>query len=489
MATAHIRSLLPIAGGAQDLVITTVVEVGHHAHTSPPGRRRVRPERWDRVKAAIRNSDLPYPVRPVSIDSDPATGGEYPVHDLAVAVAVLTASGQMPPLEDTVFLGGLGLDGSVHPTSDIQACLRSLQDRTDLRRVIVPAAGLAGAPALDGIRVLGADTLASVVAYAHGRRDALTQAPSTWQPPERSITPVLDDVALSPWAARGLAAAAAGRHHVLLTGPDPADRGLFAHTLAALLPALTDQQALVLARNRRHGDPAHDVPLDHTPPYRAPYGGASVSALIGSSHGPGAALLTTYGVLHLTSAGRRPPEQWEALLPVLDHRDVVLAVDGTPTSFTADPLLVVSCPDLASEMRQVPPLVYDRVSVRLHVIRSDRDHRPEQDRHGQAAVTLPVLADTVAAARLRAAHRWRDTGVSTNAEVPAAALAMSSVFPRTSWELLDRHHRAGVLSEHGVDEVRRVAWSLADLDACTHPEPRHVEEALALRLHSRPTPA
>ncbi|MFC6094369.1 ATP-binding protein [Saccharothrix lopnurensis] len=498
MTTARIRSLVPAAGGAQDLVITAVLEVDHHAHTTPPGRRRITPERHDRVKAAIRNSDRPYPTTPVSIDSNGFTGREHPLHDLAVAVAVLTASGEMPQLQDTVFLGGLGLDGSVRPTPEVQACLRYLRGRTDLRRVIVPAAELDGAPTLDGIRVLGATTLAQVVAYAHGRRDALTPAPSGRQPPERPIPSFLDGVVLPPWVARGSATAAAGRHHVLLTGPEPTDRSLLAHTLAALLPTLTDQQALVLARNRRHGDPVAEVPLDHTPPYRAPHRAASVSALIGGAHGPGEALLATHGVLHLTAAGHRSREQWEALLRIVDNRSVVLPVDGTPTGFTADPLIVVSCPDLASEMRQVPPSVYDRVSVRLHVPHCDRDHRTGQEQTeqeqtgqeqtGQDPVTLPVLADAVAAARLRAARRWRDTGVSTNTEVPADVLTLSSVFPRTSWQLLDRHHRAGVLSEHGVDEVRRVAWSPADLDACEHPEPRHVEQALALRLQSRPTP-
>ena len=413
----------------------------------------------------------------MSIDSDRFVGSEHPVHDLAVAVAVLTAAGDMPALQDTIVLGGVNLDGSVRSTPDLWECLRSLRGRTDVRRVIMPNTDLA--PALDGVQVLGAATLSDVVAYAHGRRDALTPAPDAHSSPERTIPPFLDGVMLSPWVACGLAAAAAGGHHVLLTGPDAADRTLFARMLAALLPALTDEQARTLAENRRHDARADGVLVDHNPPYQELGRLASWSALAGTFRRSGAALLATHGVLHLADTGRRSPTQWAVIRQIIDKRAVFLPVDGTPTRFTADPLLVLSCVDLASEMRQVPPFIYDRVSVRLHVTHTDHEHQP-------GAVTLLALADSVAAARLRAARRWSADGVSTNAEVPEDALAMSSVFPRASWELLDRHHRAGLLSGRGVAEVRRVAWSLADLDACDHPERRHVEQAIALRLLSVP---
>ncbi|WP_447002403.1 ATP-binding protein [Saccharothrix isguenensis] len=479
MQSAHIRSLMPVAGGAHDVVITALLGADRHLRSPLSGRRRVTPERRDRVKAAIRNSDLPYPITPVSIGSDRLIGSEHPVHDLAVAVAVLTAAGDMPALQDTIVLGGLNLDGRVRSTPDLWQCLRSLRGRTDVRRVIMPDTDLAPEPALDGVQVLGAATLSDVVAYAHGRRDVLTPAPDAHSSPERTIPPFLDGVMLSPWVARGLAAAAAGGHHVLLTGPDADDRTLFARMLAALLPALTDEQARTLAENRRHDAHVDGVPVDHNPPYQEPGRLASWSALAGTFRRPGAALLATHGVLHLADAGRRSPTQWPVIRQIIDKRAVFLPIDGTPTRFTADPLLVLSCVDLASEMRQVPLLIYDRVSVRLHVTQADHEHRPDL-----GAVTLPALADRVAAARLRAARRWSAAGVSTNAEVPEDALAMSSVFPRASWELLDRHRRAGLLSRRGVAEVRRVAWSLADLDACDHPERHHVEQAVALRLQS-----
>ncbi|GAA1308971.1 ATP-binding protein [Saccharothrix xinjiangensis] len=502
MTLSPIRSLTPVTGGARDLTITAALDADHHpVHTPPPGPRHVTPEQLDRVKTALRNTDLPYPTTPVTVEGDLPTGGGHPIHDLAVAIAVLTAAGGMPRLDDTVVVGALGLDGSVRPAVGIRQCLLALRNRTDVRRVIIPGADLVTAPTLDHVAVLGADTVADVVAYARGRRDALIPALSLPPPAACALPPFLDGLVLSPWVARGLAAPAAGGHHVLLTGPDPDDRSLFAHALTALLPALTDEQAFILAENRRYGGPADSTPPDHLPPYRAAHRDASLSSLIGSSRGPGAALLATYGVLHLPDAGGRPREQWEELWQLIDSREVILPVNGTPTFFTADPLLVLSMEGLPSQMRQVPPMIYDRVSVRLHVTRTDHHHRPDQEPPSQEPpgqdgpddkpldgdmVALPVLARTVAAARLRAARRWLDTGVSTNAEVPEDALAAGSVLPRASCELLDRHHRAGVLSERGVDEVRRLAWSLADLDACPRPEPRHVEQAVALRLQCRP---
>src|SRR5439155_11330339 len=77
-------------------------------------------EARDRVRASLLSSALPWPMRRVTVNLAPSglrkAGAGL---DLAIAVALLIASGELPGgcADDVAFVGELGLDGSVRPVS------------------------------------------------------------------------------------------------------------------------------------------------------------------------------------------------------------------------------------------------------------------------------------------------------------------------------------------------------------------------------------
>lgn len=442
-------------------------------------------EHRDRVWAAIRNSGEDGPRSPILIEADHDRGTSPTVHDLAIAVAVLTAAQRMPPLTDTILLGELGLDGTVRPTRGILACLLALRSGPGPRRVIVPRSALAQAVLVDGLDVLGVSTLAEVVAHAHGRTDGASAVETTASsaPDASDRVDHLPDLDCSPWVLRSLAAAAAGGHHLLITGPDDVGRSAFARSLASLLPPLRRDQALRLSAVRSLITPRHTT-TDTVAPFVDPHHSATSAALLGGKAVPGAVSRATFGVLHLADAGQWRRPWWEMLLGILQCQHVRLVTSGVLSEYPADMQLVLSCQDTATEARHIPPFILDRIPVRLRLFDDDR---ATGERGREDAERFDSVKAAVRAARARAATRW-DAIAATNSSVPMETLRALTPFPQAVVDRLDYQHRVvGALSRRGVDEVYRLAWTLADLDDVDRPKGRHVEEALAMRLHGRPS--
>ena len=79
-------------------------------------------ESKDRVRSAILNSALQYPARRITLNLAPADlpkdGGRF---DLAIALGILAASGQLPikALEQVECLGELALSGAIRPVQGL----------------------------------------------------------------------------------------------------------------------------------------------------------------------------------------------------------------------------------------------------------------------------------------------------------------------------------------------------------------------------------
>src|SRR5919202_4478608 len=97
-------------------------------------------EARERVRTAIKNSGLAFPLRRITVNLAPAelpkTGPSY---DLPLALGILVASGQLdPPPPDTLFLGQLSLDGQLRHTAGVLPMVGMARD-SGLRQVFVPA--------------------------------------------------------------------------------------------------------------------------------------------------------------------------------------------------------------------------------------------------------------------------------------------------------------------------------------------------------------
>ncbi|WP_204113569.1 YifB family Mg chelatase-like AAA ATPase [Shimia biformata] len=455
-------------------------------------------EARDRVRAALNAMAIALPSKRITINLSPADLPKEGSHfDLPIAVALLAALDVIPAdaAEASLSLGELSLDGSLVPVTG--ALPAAMAAAAEARTLLCPTASGREAAWVGDAQVLGAASLADVVRHYTGQSPLPPSEPGEVSGP--LAIPDLADVKGQERAKRALEIAAAGRHHLFMTGSPGSGKSMLAARLPGILPPLTPVEALETSMIHSVAGLIEQGGISRSRPFREPHHTASMAAIVGGGRraSPGEISLAHNGVLFLDELPEFSRQVLETLRQPIETGTVMVARANAHVSYPCRFMLVAAANPCRCGMMFDPSRACARVPDcgadymgRISGPLLDRfDLRLEVPPVGFADLDLPasgessaVVAVRVAKARELQSRRYADiAGVRTNADIEGALLDAVATPDDEGKSFLTRAAERLGLSARGYHRVLRVARTIADLDGAPHVRQPHLAEALSYR--------
>jgi magnesium chelatase family protein len=412
-----------------------------------------------------------------------------------MALGYLLANGDATfNTEKKVFIGELGLDGTLRPVKGTLPITLSARD-AGFSEIYVPKENASESALVDGINVYAVSNLRELVGHLTTKEGTLNPEPKTEVVYEEIENPLdFADVKGQESAKRGLEIAAAGGHNICMYGPPGTGKTMLARLFTTILPNLTHEEVLELTGIHSIAGTKKSE-LITRPPFRSPHHTSSYVSLIGGGTfpKPGEVTLAHKGVLFLDEFPEFEKRVIEALRQPLEDRIVTVSrAKGTavfPTNFILiaamnPPAKDASPIEIIRHKKKISGPIMDRIDMWVEVAKVDYDALGQTSTTGEKSTEVKKrieLARKKQSSRFKTLNSKTVGRAKTNSEMNVRDLVHHAKLSQNVERLLKDAAQKLELSARAYHRVIKLARTIADLESAEEILENHILEALQYR--------
>ncbi len=466
-------------------------------------------ESRDRVRSAIKNSGYEFPLGKIVVNLAPAdTKKTGSVYDLPIFIGILSASGQIPKVnDDCAFVGELSLGGEVNAVNGALPMAMEA-GRAGVKKVFAPADNAYESSVVEGVDVLVADHVQNIAGYLLGKNElkiAKFEDKEIFSERGLKEPPLLDfsDVKGQRAAKRALEIAAAGGHNILMIGAPGSGKSMLAKRLPSILPDMSYDEWIETTKiHSVAGLLTREAPIVAARPFRSPHHTVSAAGMSGGGTipRPGEISLAHNGVLFLDELPEFGRNALEVLRQPLEDGYVtisrasgrisypcnvmfVAAMNPCPCGYFGHPSRNCSCskPAIERYLSRISGPLLDRIDIHIDVLPVEFRQLSDDTKEESSA----AIKERVDRARKIQLKRFAGQSVHSNAKMTSAMEREFCKLDTKASGLLEIAFERMGFSARAYDKVIRVARTIADLDGSEDILAPHISEAIQYRSLDR----